>query len=105
MLQVRCRSKFRCGSTVGWSPLTIAPSGSVNSGVEMRVSICLLCLTSAFPVPASMPKSKKVCQPMKRRALQMPPRRSFGSALEPFWAGSKMSPKKKLPLSPFRFAR
>ena len=54
------------------------------------------------------PKSKNVCQPMKRRRARAPPRRSGGSA----WfcgrspLGSKTISKNAVPsLSPARFAR
>ena len=40
--QVRWRSRLRCGSEVGGSPLAMAPSGRLNSGVEILVSITLV---------------------------------------------------------------
>ena len=89
---------MRWGSAVGASCVAIAPSGRVNRAVEIFVSIFLFGLTSPSP------KSKKVCQPMNRRAARAPPRRSSGSAL-PSWEGSKMKPKNGCPLSPARFAR
>ncbi len=74
--QVRCRSRLRCGNEVGGSPLAIAPSGRVNSGVEILVSINLFGRTSVASAP---PKLKNVCQPTKRRGARQPPRRSIGS--------------------------
>ena len=83
--------------------LAIAARGSVNSGVEIFVSIRLLRLIS----PSL--KSKNVCHPMKRRGARKPLRRSLGSfpfsgVMSPR-AGSKMNPKNGFPLSPLRFAR
>ena len=50
------------------------------------------------------PKSKKVCQPIKRRGALAKPRKSIGSGL-PCSFGSKTKPKNGCPLSPCRFAR
>ena len=86
---VRWRSRLRCGSEVGASPLAMAPSGRLKSGVEILVSITFGGRTLAVWAP---PKSKKVCQPMNRRRARAPPRRSTGSAC-PSPAGSKMKPK------------
>ena len=78
--------------------MAIAASGKSNSGVEIFVSICLFGLM--FPSP----KSKKVCQPMKRLGARKPPRRSSGSGLFSC-AGSKIIPKKGWPLRLVKFAR
>ena len=59
--QVTWRSRLRSGSAVGPECAAMAPIGRWKSGVEIFVSIRLLCLT--WPSP----KSKNVCQPMKRR--------------------------------------
>src|SRR5882672_3117397 len=64
--QVTWRSRLRCGSEVGGWCEAIAPSGRLKSGVEIVASISLF----GFTLPS--PKSKKVCQPMKRRgALEL----------------------------------
>ena len=100
---VMWRSRLRCMSAIGALWLAIAPSGSVNSGVEILLSMSLLRLTS----PSL--KSKNVCQPMNRRGARKPLRRSAGSRPGPGVmspsAGSKMNPKNGLPSIPLRFAR
>ena len=75
----------------------------------MWLSMSLFGRTSSPSVPVPVgrgiaPKLKNVCQPMKRRGLRAPPRRSRGSA-SPSAAGSKIIAKNGLPLSPARFAR
>ena len=105
------RSRLRWGSAVmsPGTPPAIAPSGRWNSGVEMAVSISLLGRTAGVGLPGASvnagPKSKNVCQPMKRRRARAPPRRSTGSA-SPSPEGSKTIPKKgEASSSPPRLAR
>lgn len=80
------RSRFRCISAVGALRLAIAPSGCVNSGVEILSPMSLLGFTS----PSR--RSKNVCHPMKRLGARKPLRRSPGS----FPGPCVMSPRRSV---------
>src|SRR5262245_28021038 len=93
---VRHLNKLRCIKETGGVPLGIVFKGSWNRGVETLVSIRLFGRTSALYVP---PKSKNVCQPIKRLGALANPRKSTGSGL-PCSSGSKIKPKNGCPSSP-----
>src|SRR2546422_8804180 len=93
--QVTWRRRLRCMSAIGALWLAIAARGSVDSGVEIFVSMRLFRLIS----PSL--KAKNVCHPMKRRGAREPLRRSLGAfpfsgAMSPE-GGAKSKPKNGVP--------
>jgi len=78
----------------GGIPLNIVPAegGRVASKLLCR-SFCSACIGTVAP-----PKSKKVCQPMKRLGALAPPRKSRGRSCLP--RGIENHTKEWLPLSP-----